>query len=82
MMKLFTMSGDWMLFKLRTVVDAYLYAMCSWKDDTPTPLASFPALSAFKRKLDSDAGIQRALREQAASEGRWMMAYRGGSHRG
>jgi len=59
-------GGNWLLFNRRTVVDAYLYVMCSWKDNTPTPLASFPALSAFKLRLDSDAGIQRALREQAA----------------
>lgn len=56
--------GEWMLFNRRTVADAYLYVMCSWKDDTPTPLASFPALNAFKLRLDSDAGIQKALREQ------------------
>jgi glutathione S-transferase len=60
-------EGDWMLFNRRTVVDAYLYVMCCWKDDTPTPLASFPALSAYKRRLDNDAGIQRSLREQAGS---------------
>jgi len=58
---------EWLLFNRRTVADAYLYVMCSWKDDTPTPLASYPALSAFKLKLDSDVEIERALREQTAS---------------
>jgi len=60
-------GGNWLLFNRRTVADAYLYVMCSWKDNTPTPLSSFPALSAFKLRLDSDPGIQRALREQKAS---------------
>ena len=61
-------GGEWMLFNRRTVADAYLYVMCSWTDDTPTLLSSFPKLNAFKLRLDSDAGIQRALREQGASE--------------
>jgi len=63
-----TGGGEWLLFNRRTVADAYLYVMCSWKDDTPTPLAAFPALSAYKLRLDSDLGIQRALREQGVSK--------------
>jgi glutathione S-transferase len=51
----------WRLFKRRTVADAYLYVMCSWIDNTPTPLASYPALAAYKTWLDSDPGIQQAL---------------------
>lgn len=60
-------GGDWLLFNRRTVADAYLYVMCSWKDNTPTPLAAYPALNALKLRLDNDAGIQQALREQAIS---------------
>jgi len=60
-------GGEWLLFNRCTVADAYLYVMCSWKGDTPTPLTSFPALNAFKLRLDNDPGIQRALREQAVS---------------
>lgn len=56
------MAGlEWMLFGRRTVADAYLYVMCGWKDRSPTPLASYPALAAFKARLDADEGVQRGL---------------------
>jgi glutathione S-transferase len=54
----------WSLFGRRTVADAYLYVMCSWKDKTPTLLAAFPALAAFKAQLDQDPGVRRALKEE------------------
>jgi glutathione S-transferase len=56
----------WRLFDRRTVADAYLYVMCSWKDKTPTPLAAFPALAAFQARMAGDAGVRRALAEEAA----------------
>jgi len=60
-----TMHGkNWRLFDRRTVADAYLYVMCTWKDQTPTPLQSFPALAAFRARLDKDPDIARALREE------------------
>lgn len=56
------MTGqEWMLFGRRTVADAYLYVMCGWKDNSPTPLASYPALAAFKARLDADEGVKLAL---------------------
>ena len=55
---------NWLLFDRRTVADAYLYVMCSWKDKTPRPLAEFPALSAYKTRLDQDPGIMRAHSEE------------------
>jgi len=56
------MSGqEWMLFGRRTVADAYLYVMCGWKNNSPTPLASYPALAAFKARLDADEGVKLAL---------------------
>lgn len=51
----------WLLFGRRTVADAYLYVMCRWKDRSPTPLSSYPALAALKARLDADEGVQRAL---------------------
>ena len=56
----------WLLFGRRTVADAYLYVMCRWKDRSPTPLARYPALAAFKARLDADEGVQRAVSEEAA----------------
>lgn len=55
---------DWTLFDRRTVADAYLYVMCRWKDKTPHPIADYPALAAFKARLDKNAGVQRALNEE------------------
>jgi glutathione S-transferase len=54
----------WSLFGRRTVADAYLYVMCSWKDKTPKPLSAYPALAAFKSRLDNDQGVQRALNDE------------------
>ncbi len=61
-----TIKGrEWLLFERRTVADAYLYVMCRWKDRSPAPLASYPALFAFKTRLDADTDIKRAIeREQ------------------
>ncbi len=55
---------EWALFGRRTVADAYLYVVCRWKDDTPTKLAQYPALFAFKSRLDADPAIERALKEE------------------
>jgi glutathione S-transferase len=57
---------QWRVLGHRTVADAYLYVMCSWKDQTPTPLDRFPALSRFKSRLDGDADVQSALAEEAS----------------
>jgi len=57
---------EWALFGRRTVADAYLYVMCRWKDNTPEPLARYPALAAYKARLDADAGVQRALSEETS----------------
>ena len=55
---------EWALFGRRTVADAYLFVMCRWKNKSPVPLSMYPALDAFKRRLDADPGVQRALREE------------------
>jgi glutathione S-transferase len=55
---------EWRVLGHRTVADAYLYVMCGWKHLTPTPLGAFPNLAAFKARLDTDAGVRRALAEE------------------
>jgi glutathione S-transferase len=45
---------DWLVLGHRSVADAYLYVMCSWKDNTPTPLAHFPRLAAHTARLRSE----------------------------
>jgi glutathione S-transferase len=56
---------QWLVLGHRTVADAYLYLMCSWKDNTPRPLAHFPRLAAHTARLEADPDVQRAAREQA-----------------
>ena len=56
----------WRVLGRRTVADAYLFVMCSWKDATPTPLAAFPALAAFSARLHADISVKAALRREAA----------------
>jgi glutathione S-transferase len=58
----------WRLFDRRTVVDAYLYVMCSWQARTPTPLTAYPALNKYKTRLDLDPGVQRAIRDERGNE--------------
>ena len=55
----------WSLFDRRTVADAYLFVMCSWKDMTPVKLSAYPALAAFKARLDLDEGVKAALAAEA-----------------
>ena len=56
---------EWTLYDRRTVADAYLYVMCRWKDNTTEPLVRYPALAAFKTRLDADSGVQRAVKTEA-----------------
>jgi len=56
----------WMVADRRTVADAYLYVMCTWKGKTATPLTRYPALQAFKTRLETDACVQRAVTAEQA----------------
>ena len=56
---------DWRVLGRRTVADAYLYIMCTWKDKSPQKLAEYPALAAFRARLDQDTGVQKALAMEA-----------------
>jgi glutathione S-transferase len=55
---------QWLALGHRSVADAYLHLMCSWKDNTSTPLAHFLHLAAHSARMKADPGVQRAAREQ------------------
>jgi glutathione S-transferase len=55
---------NWRVLGHRTVADAYLFVMCSWKDMTPTPLANFPALAEFTARLKADPDVKAALEQE------------------
>ena len=61
---------DWRVLDHRTVADAYLYVMCSWKGLTPTPLEKFPALAAFSARMDADPLVKRAVQEELGNVAR------------
>jgi glutathione S-transferase len=54
----------WRVLGRRTVADAYLYVMCSWKDMTPTPLRHFPALAAFTARLHAESSVKAVLQQE------------------
>jgi glutathione S-transferase len=56
---------QWRVLGHRTVADAYLYVMCSWKDMTPTPLSNFPALAAFAALMNADVSVKLALQHES-----------------
>lgn len=56
----------WSVLDRRTVADAYLFVMCRWKDNSPTKLAAYPALAAFKARLDADPGVKLAVDAETA----------------
>jgi glutathione S-transferase len=55
----------WRVLGRRTVADAYLYVMCSWKDMTPTPLANFQNLAAFATRLRGDPLVAAAIEQES-----------------
>ncbi len=57
---------DWRVLGHRTVVDAYLFVMCSWKDMTPKPLTNFTALAAFTARMKADPHVKAAMEREAA----------------
>ena len=60
------MAGrEWRVLGRRTVADAYLFVMCSWKDKTPQKLSEYPALAAYYARLEQDPAVQKARRVES-----------------
>ena len=57
-------QNAWFLFGRRTVADAYLYMLVRTADILPDGLEPYPALAAFRTRLDADVGVMAALAEQ------------------
>ena len=57
-------GNQWRVLGHRTVADAYLYVMCSWKDMTPTNLATFPGLARFTARLAANPSVHTAQRRE------------------
>lgn len=56
-------GGEWYLGR-RTPADAYLYVLTRWIEQTPLAIDDYPALQAFRARMQADADVQAALKAQ------------------
>ncbi len=56
-------AGDFYLGE-RSFADPYLYVLTRWIDQTPLSLDDFPALAAFRKRMQADPAVQQALARQ------------------
>ena len=56
-------AGDWYLGE-RSFADAYLYVLIRWIEQTPLSLGDYPALQAFRTRMERDDGVKTALERQ------------------
>jgi len=50
-----------------TVADAYLFTVLSWAPELGVPLADFPSLAAFYRRIESRPAVQTVLKTEASA---------------
>lgn len=55
------LEGKGWLTGSRSIADAYLYVTLRWAEKTGVDLSGFDNLAAFRKRMDSDEGVQRAL---------------------
>lgn len=48
----------------RSFADAYLYVITTWIEKTPLSIRDYPALAAFRDRMEQDAGVLKALQRQ------------------
>ncbi|MCV3274276.1 glutathione S-transferase [Roseobacter sinensis] len=56
-------GGDWYLGE-RSLADPYLYVLTRWIDLTPLSIDDYPALKAFRERLEKDEDVLSALERQ------------------
>ena len=56
-------GGEWYL-GTRSFADAYLYVLVRWMGMTPVALDEHPALAGHRGRMESDAGVHKALERQ------------------
>ena len=57
-------SGSDFYLGKRSFADAYLYVLTRWIEQTPLDIADYPALSAFRDRMEADDGVKKALARQ------------------
>lgn len=48
----------------RSFADAYLYVLATWIEKTPLSIRDYPALAAFRDRMEQDEGVLKALERQ------------------
>ena len=48
----------------RSFADAYLYVITTWIEKTPLSIRDYPALAAFRDRMEQDEGVLKALDRQ------------------
>ncbi|MEM7746725.1 MAG: glutathione S-transferase [Pseudomonadota bacterium] len=57
-------GGEWYLGE-RSLADPYLYVLTRWIDLTPLSIDDYPALKAFRERLEKDEDVLSALKRQS-----------------
>jgi glutathione S-transferase len=58
------LTGDYLMGSRFTPPDAYLFVMLTWCKKMDIDVSHLPRLSAFKVRMDTRAGVQKALKEE------------------
>lgn len=56
-------GGEWYLGQ-RSFADAFLYVLTRWIEMTPLSIDDYPALKAFRSRMEEDEGVRLALKRQ------------------
>ncbi len=56
-------GGEWYLGQ-RSLADTFLYVLTRWIDSTPLSIGDYPALKAFRTRMEQDEGVRLALQRQ------------------
>src|SRR5690606_40036943 len=67
-------GGEWYLGQ-RSFADTFLYVLTRWIEKTPLSIGDYPALKAFRARMEADEGVKQALEiGRASCRGRGEMA--------
>ena len=56
-------GGEWYLGQ-RSFADTFLYVLTRWIEMTPLSIEDYPALKAFRARMEEDEGVRLALKRQ------------------
>jgi glutathione S-transferase len=57
-------GGEWYLGQ-RSFADTFLYVLTRWIEKTPLSINTYPALKAYRARMEADEGVKKALARQS-----------------